>query len=210
MMINNFVEQGRVLGAQIYRESAMVVQAVIDQDYRATLNTHDMRTILISLGIVLAVVVCQVIGALVRKRRGSRCQVGKWFWYVLLDLIVFVGAVVIQAYVNYKILKIEYPQQVQVERLGDSLVRVRWMTYDATLGIMSWNYEGEPSQFAIDSEGDEKRKEHEVILEVEPQKKIDFYLFVGEKKFGQSETDPYQVDAMSVDYQLEEIKTDAK
>jgi len=159
---------------------------------------------------IAMIVIFQVIRGVVMMKKGSGWQIGRWVLYAVFDLLVFVGMVAGQAYINYKILKIEYPQKVQVERLGDSLVRVGWTTYDQTIGILVWNYKGEPSQFEVDSSGEEKKKDHEIILEVEPQKMIEFYLVVGEKKYGQSESEPYQVDAMSVDYQLEEIKTDAK
>lgn len=206
----DFVTQGKILGAEVYRDSSMVVQAVIDQEYRATLGTHDIRTIWISLLFVAIIVIFQIIGGVILRKKGSGLQIGKWVLYAIFDLLLFVLVVAGQAYVNYKILKIEYPQEVQVERLGESLVRVRWQTYDQTLGILVWNYEGESSQFEVDCLGEEKKRAHEVMIEVEPQKKIEFYLMVGEKKYGQSESEPYQVDAMSTNYQLEEIKIDAK
>ena len=203
-----WIETGKIMGAQVYQDSALVVSSVLNQQYRDNLHSHDLKIIWVSWVLVSILWLYQLIRLLVRARQTGRFEFVRWLGWWIVDGLVFVALVVLQVYVNYRVLKIEYPQDVRIERLGETLVRVRWQTYDKTLGIMVWGYQGESiERVMVANEGNVETKEHDLLLEVEEGKEIKFYLVVGEEEYGQSENEPYVVNQESLIYPLEEIET---
>lgn len=201
-------EIGQILGVATYRATGEMVQRLFGSTVESQLTSHDLQKIWLSLALTTVLGLWQVLVALVKWRKLHKFSIGKFFALGAMDIVVFFGIIVVGVGVDQYILKVGEPKEIVAERIGESLLRVKWHTYDKQVGIMVWGYDSvHIDKIALGNAGENKVNDHDVLLEIDPQQEIFYYLVVDGVKHGgdESESEPFKVE-VSTGYALEEIE----
>ena len=203
----SYIEKSRVLGIETYRETGKFVTNLMSSSYSNEITTHDLTIIWTAVALTITMVLWQILLIIWSWRKERKFDFWKIVRYLILDVLAFVMMIVVMVTINYHILKIGEPHNIEAERIGESLVRVRWETYDPQVGVMLWGYDREyVDTIDLGNGGGESTRVHDVLLEIEPQREVYYYLVMKGKKYGQSNDEPYKIE-VERGYKLEKIET---
>lgn len=183
---------GQVLGASAPPSSAEVVATILTE---GVVNQVQAGYGMVIVGFVMlfgAIVIYQVMGII--KKLGSDMQFGlvNILKIAMIDSVIFVLTIVALAGFNAWTIKYESPQKLQYERLSEEVVRVTWESHSKTMSQILWGYD--PSHLdnlSLGAAGENKTKNHEVVLSVRPQDEVYFKIVVNGIKYGESGANSY-------------------
>jgi len=210
MIVNQWLETGKVLGAEASRLSLQAINQLLKTNSAISLTGSDLRVLGVSLlaGLVLLVVLLIVD----RWWFGSR-KAGK---VLRIFLIILVTGLVILFHIGYQLtigrqslekeaIEVRQPQQIEIKRLTTDVVLVSWETKRKTVGGVLWGYSPEHlDNLVLSDQGSQDELKHRAVIDVEPDQSV-FLVIIsnGYKYLDQGEA--YQIGVGS-DYQLEPIE----
>lgn len=198
--------KGSVLGLATYQRTGELAGNVLQSlAGEIDLGVHDLQAIFVAMLVVGGLFIYQVIVRLVRLKREKRFSILGFLLIVFLDILLFFLIIVGHLGVHQYLLKYSQPRQVQVERVGESLMSIRYDTYEDKMGMVAWGYDPEQvNMLVVGGAGEKRVKEHEFLIDVEPLKKVYYYLVIDGERYGIGDK-PYVLEATK-GYKLEEIE----
>lgn len=174
---------GSILGAETYRDTALLVEGILRKTWQVSFTTFDMWILSTALIAVLLLVLVQVFVAITRGNYRYRWQMT--LLALAFDGLVFVGLIIGQIKLRYFMLDIKAPRSVGIERINTVLVSVNWKTYNPEYSIVFWGYDSEHlDRSTLGVSGSQKQRSHEVLLDTEPGRTVYLRIVVGDEVYG--------------------------
>lgn len=181
--ILNMNHLSNILGVETYKASTDLVKGILEQTWRESFTTRDMRIVTVTL-LSIFLIICMQVFALYWQRH-HKVRWGMVLFALIFDVFAFAVLIVGQYRFYYWMLDVKAPRSVVIERINPSLVAINWKTYDPELSLVLWGYErGQLDKIENGIKGGELTRVHEVLLSTEVGREVFLEIIVDSEHYG--------------------------
>ena len=201
--------ESRILGTSDTRGMGLSPNQVLSNTLEVQMHRGYGAVIFVTLMAIGAGMIFQFVWILKKLGSDHKFGMGNMLKIAVLDLAIFVLTVFGLAGLNAWIVMRETPRNVEISRVTDEIVMVKWNSRYPVMSQVLWGYDpASLDMVELGNRGGKESVEHEVTIEVLPGQEVYLKLVShGGMQYGQDrEGNPYRVEVNAAPYVLEELE----